>query len=214
MERYFVPCAGDAIDNDDSFINTEACTSDNEIVSNPKITEGYEHSYDQHDIISCMHNNSMSSHSQKSKEDVNFVDNVVDAVQGSSTPTCTMPSYSTQIPPTKPQQIMKACRDFQQLRSPRSPLYLQDDYTPLPDDPGLNYSFDYDGDATLKSYPCPDNFREMMVIVAEVRRLRLISSGSFNYVPPLLSSHTMNFPYNTPTHLPRKLRSNQYEFME
>ena len=77
----------------------------------------------------------------------------------------------------------------------RSSNYLTEDFTALPMDDVMEYTIDNSKDDTLHSYECPQHYKEMMLIVAELRKQRHLSLEEFQFKPPNITADQLNYPY-------------------
>ena len=72
--------------------------------------------------------------------------------------------------------------------------HLTLDFTPLQQEEVLQYSIDKDGDASLQSFQCPSTYKEMIIIIHELRKQRHLALQSFEFNPPIIPLHSLNFP--------------------
>ena len=108
----------------------------------------------------------------------------------------------------KAQKLVKLCSETSMKRSVRSSIYPTDDYTPfIPEDP-MEYTIDHGKDDTLCSYECPQHYKEMMLIVAELRKQRHLALESFQFTPPNISKDQLNYPYAKRSKINNGMQSN------
>lgn len=102
----------------------------------------------------------------------------------------------------KAQIITQMCSPTSQDRLSRNSQHFTLDCTPLQQEEVLQYSIDKDGDASLQSFQCPSTYKEMILIIQELRKQRHLALQSFEFNPPIIPLHSLNFP------LPNSLISN------
>ena len=93
------------------------------------------------------------------------------------------------------QKLVQLCSQTSMQRSIRSSEYPTEDFTPLPQDDPMQYTIDTNKDDTLCSYECPEHYKEMMLIVAELRKQRHLALENFQFKPPTISRDQLNYPY-------------------
>ena len=79
------------------------------------------------------------------------------------------------------------------------------DFTPIEEDNALQYTIDTEPDCLLQSFDCPSHYKEMILIIQDLRRQRHLALQNFEFTPPFISRNSLNFP--TPQHIPTSKRS-------
>ena len=93
----------------------------------------------------------------------------------------------------KAQFLTQMCSPTSQERLSRNSQHLSLDFTPFQQEEVLQYSIDKDGDASLQSFQCPSTYKEMIIIIHELRKQRHLALQSFEFNPPIIPLNSLNF---------------------